>query len=39
MLSENVQIKIQKPELLPIILHVCETRSLMLWEEQRMKVF
>jgi hypothetical protein len=37
--SENVKIKIYITIILPLVLYGCETRSLTLMEEQRLKVF
>jgi hypothetical protein len=37
-LSKNLQIKIYKTINVPVVLYGCETWSLSLWEEQRLKV-
>jgi hypothetical protein len=37
--SENVKIKIYRTIILPVVLYGCETRSLALMEEQRLKIF
>jgi hypothetical protein len=37
--SENLKFKIFKTIILPVVLYVCETRSLTLREECRLKVF
>jgi hypothetical protein len=39
LLSKNIKIKIQKIAILPVVLHGCETWSLTLREEHRLKVF
>jgi hypothetical protein len=39
MLSRNVKIKIYKTIILPVVLYGCETLSLTLREERRLKVF
>jgi hypothetical protein len=39
LLSRNLQVKIYKTIILPVILYVCETWSLTLWEEHRLRVF
>jgi hypothetical protein len=39
MLSKNLKIKIYKAIILPVVLHGCETWSLILREEQRLRVF
>jgi hypothetical protein len=39
LLSRNVKIKIYKTIILPVVLYVCETWSLMLREEHRLRVF
>jgi hypothetical protein len=39
LLSENVKIKIYKTIILPIVLYACETWSLIVAEEHRLKVF
>jgi hypothetical protein len=39
LLSRNVKVKILKTIILPVVLYGCETWSLTLWEEHRLKVF
>jgi hypothetical protein len=39
LLSRNVKVKIHKTTILPVILYVCETWSLTLREEHRLRVF
>jgi hypothetical protein len=39
MLSRNVKIKIYKTVILPVVLYGCETWSLMLREEHRLRMF
>jgi hypothetical protein len=39
MLSRNVKVKVHKKIILPVVLYGCETWSLMLWEEHRLRVF
>jgi hypothetical protein len=39
LLSRNVKVKIYKTTILPLVLHGCETWSLMLREEHRLRVF
>jgi len=39
LLSKNIKIKIYKSTILPDVLYGCETWSLTLWEESRLKVF
>jgi hypothetical protein len=39
LLSRNVQVKIYKTTILPVVLYGCETWSLTLREEHRLKVF
>jgi hypothetical protein len=39
LLSRNVKVKIYKTIILPVVLYECETWSLMLREEHRMRVF
>ena len=39
LLSKNLKIKIYKTIILPVVLHGCETRSLTLREECRLRVF
>jgi hypothetical protein len=36
---KNVKIRIYKPIILPVVLYVCETRSLTLREEHKLRVF
>jgi hypothetical protein len=38
-LSKNINIKIYKTIILPVVLYGCETWSLTLWKEQRPKLF
>ena len=38
-LSKNLKIKIYKTIILPVVLYGCETRSLTLREERRLRVF
>jgi hypothetical protein len=38
-LSRNVKVKIYKTIILPVVLYGCETWSLTLWEEHRLRVF
>jgi hypothetical protein len=38
LLSRNVKVKIYKTIILPVVLHGCETWSLMLWEKHRLRV-
>jgi hypothetical protein len=38
LLSRNLKIRIHKTIILPMVLHVCETRSLISIEEHRLKV-
>jgi len=38
LLSKNIKIKIHRTIILPIVLYVCETWSLTLWEERRLRV-
>jgi hypothetical protein len=38
LLSKNLKIKIYKTIILPVVLHGCETRSLILREERRLRV-
>jgi hypothetical protein len=38
-MSRNVKVKIYKTKLLPVILYECETWSLTLMEEHRLRVF
>jgi hypothetical protein len=39
LLSRNVKVKIYKPIILSVVLYGCETWSLILWEEHRLRVF
>jgi hypothetical protein len=39
LLSKNIKIKIYKTIILPVVLYGCETWSLTLREEQRLRVF
>jgi hypothetical protein len=39
LLSRNVKVKIYKTIILPVVLYGCETWSLTLWEEHRLRVF
>jgi hypothetical protein len=39
LLSKNVKIRIYKTIILPVVVYGCETWSLTLWEEYRVKVF
>jgi hypothetical protein len=39
LLSWNVKVKIYKTIILPVVLYGCETWSLTLWEERRLRVF
>ena len=39
LLSENLKIKIYRTVTLPVALYVCETWSLTLWEERKLRVF
>jgi hypothetical protein len=39
LLSRNLKVKIYKTIILPVVLHVCETWSLTLREEHRLRVF
>jgi hypothetical protein len=39
LLSRNVKVKIYKTIILIVVLYKCETWSLMLWEEHRLRVF
>jgi hypothetical protein len=39
LLSRNVKVKIYKTIILPVVLYGCETRSLALREEHRVRVF
>jgi sorting nexin-29 len=39
LISKNLKIKIYKTVILPVVLHVCETRSLTLGEEHRLRIF
>jgi hypothetical protein len=39
LLSKNVKIKIYRTIILPVVLYGCESWSLTLWEESRLRVF
>ena len=39
MLSKNIRIEIYRPVILPVVLYGCETWSLTLREEHRLRVF
>jgi hypothetical protein len=39
LLSRKVKVKIYKTIILPVVLYMCETSSLTLWEEHRLNVF
>jgi hypothetical protein len=39
LLSRNVKVKIHKTIILPVVLNGCETWSLTLWEEHRLRLF
>jgi hypothetical protein len=39
LLSRNIKVKIYKPIILSVVLYGCETWSLTLWEEHRLRVF
>jgi hypothetical protein len=39
LISKNIKIKIYKTIILPVVLHGCDTWSLTLREEHRMRVF
>jgi len=39
LLSKNLEIKIYRTIILPFVLYGCETWSLTLWEERRLRVF
>ena len=39
LLSKNLKIKIYKTIILPVVLYGCETWSVTLWEERRLRVF
>ena len=39
LLSKNLTIKVYRTIILPVVLYGCETWSLTLWEERRLKVF
>jgi hypothetical protein len=39
LLSRNVKVKIYKTIILPVVLYGCETWSLTLWEEHKLRVF
>jgi hypothetical protein len=38
LISKNLKIKIYKTVILPVVLYGCETWSLALWEEHRLRV-
>ena len=38
-LSKNLKIKIYRTIILPVVLYGCETWSLTLWEERKLRVF
>ena len=39
LLSKNIEIKVYRTIILPVVLYGCETWALTLWEERRLKVF
>jgi hypothetical protein len=39
LLSKNIKIKINRTIILPVVLYGCETRSITLREERRLRVF
>jgi len=39
LVSTNIEIKVYRTIILPVILYGCETWALTLWEERRLKVF
>ena len=39
LLFKNVEIKVYRTIILPVVLYGCETWGLTLWEERRLKVF
>jgi hypothetical protein len=39
LLSKNLKIKIYRTIILPVVLYGCETWSLTLWEERRLRLF
>jgi hypothetical protein len=39
LLSKNVKIRVHRTIILPVVLYGCETRSLTLKEEQRLRMF
>ena len=39
LLSKNLKIKIYRTVILPVVLYGCETWSLTLWEERKLRVF
>jgi hypothetical protein len=39
LLSRNIKIRVYKTIILPVVLYGCETVSLTLWEEHRLRVF
>ena len=38
-LAANVKIKVHRSKPLPVVLYGCETWSLILWEDRRLRVF
>jgi hypothetical protein len=39
LLSKNIKIRTYKTIILPVVLYECETFSLTLWEEHRLRLF
>ena len=39
LLSKNIKIQVHRTTILPFVLYGCETLSLTLWDERRMRVF
>jgi hypothetical protein len=39
LLSKNLKIKIYRTTILPVVLYGCETWSLTLWQERKLRVF
>jgi hypothetical protein len=39
LLSKNIKIRIYEIIILPLVLYLCETRSLILWAEHRLRVY
>ena len=39
LLSKNLKIKIYRTVILPVVLYGCETWSLTLWKERKLRVF